>query len=453
MTARTQVRSRSIALFAALAAAVASVTVLMAAPASAAPTVSVSSSLGNARVSLDGPTTVSVSGRGFQSVQGGFGGIYVMFGWVDDPSGGGWRPSNGGVTGVNYLYVPDSESRDNAGYQRFVTFPGSSTAETANGGELAANGTWSFDMVVPGPVFDAQDRSGNVQQVDCRQVTCGLITIGAHGVVNPNNESFTPLTFVSSSGGSGSTDSGGQSSGGGTASGGESATDDAADDGDLVVAASGPATLAVEQTTIIAGRVLGFTGRGFAPGEQVMASIGAGIAGAGPLLAGQFGEIAGAITLPADIRAGSHILRLEGAGSGEVAEVTVSVMADPSTLGTEEPVESAAWSWAFMALVVAATVLAVLIISSLITALVRRRRARSEASSVDQPPLHDDADPDSWQAAPDGVDGTAVLPVTPDAPSEDGSTHGASSPQRTSVMNGDGVGMPRHARSRSVGTP
>lgn len=68
-------------------------------PASAAARVAVDSELGGTQVRADGVTEVSLSGSGFQSVPGGFGGIYVFFGWVEDPSGGSWRPSNGGRTG------------------------------------------------------------------------------------------------------------------------------------------------------------------------------------------------------------------------------------------------------------------------------------------------------------------------------------------------------------------
>lgn len=143
----------------------------------------------------NGESTLQLQGSGFQSVQGGFGGIYVLFGWVDDPSGGSWKPSNGGVTGTNYRYVYDDETNP-AGFQLFVTFPGSSTASAANGGELHADGTWSATLRVPGAVFNTFDRQLNERQVDCTQVTCGIITIGAHGVKNANNESFTPVTWA-----------------------------------------------------------------------------------------------------------------------------------------------------------------------------------------------------------------------------------------------------------------
>src|SRR5690606_12663304 len=108
-------------------------------------------------------------------------------------SGGSWAPSRGGVTGEDYLYVPDSESKDNQGYQRFVAFPGSETEYAANGGEVAADGSWSVSMSIPGPTFAAVDRTGATRTVDCTDVTCGILTIGAHGVTNANNESFTPV--------------------------------------------------------------------------------------------------------------------------------------------------------------------------------------------------------------------------------------------------------------------
>lgn len=166
-------------------------TMLNPTPAEAAPKVSVSGT-----PKADGESTLKLSGSGFQSVEGGFGGIYVLFGWVDDASGG-WRPSKGGVTGSNYRYVYDDETKP-AGYQLFVTFPGSSTAYAANGGEVAANGTWSGTIKVPGEKFTTYDRSQSETQVDCSEVQCGIITIGAHGVDNANNESFTPVDFSAS---------------------------------------------------------------------------------------------------------------------------------------------------------------------------------------------------------------------------------------------------------------
>ncbi|MFJ1763421.1 hypothetical protein ACIOD2_24130 [Amycolatopsis sp. NPDC088138] len=138
-------------------------------------------------------TTLTLRGSGFQSVPKGYGGIYVLFGWVAD---GAWQPSKGGAAGATYRYVPDKESKDNRGFQRFVAFPGSDTASSANGGQLSADGTWSTQLVVPGARFRSTDRDGKVVDVDCLTVRCGLITVGAHGVVNANNETFTPVSFA-----------------------------------------------------------------------------------------------------------------------------------------------------------------------------------------------------------------------------------------------------------------
>ncbi|MFF0714137.1 hypothetical protein ACWEVM_28775 [Streptomyces bauhiniae] len=137
-------------------------------------------------------TRVRLHGAGFQSVKNGFGGVYVLFGTVS----GAWRPSEGGASGADYVYVQDSETKDNHGYQRFVAFPGDPTAYAANGGTVKADGTWDATLVIPGAVFPAKGRDGSVRQVDCRKVRCGVITIGAHGVANAHNETFTPIEFA-----------------------------------------------------------------------------------------------------------------------------------------------------------------------------------------------------------------------------------------------------------------
>lgn len=362
-------------------------------PASAAPRLSISSSAGSGAVaSPDGPTTLRITGKGFQSLANGFGGVYLMFGWVDDPTGGSWRPSRGGKTGSNLLYVPDSEAKDNQGHQRFIAFPGSSTKDAANGGEIAADGTISLSLVVPGPKFTAQDRSGKTTNVDCLQVQCGVITIGAHGVVNADNESFTPISFgkakaatsaqspeprstpaaTASAAAQGANQPAAQPSGTAPATAAPSA---AASEAPVV-----PATLGLSQTTVQAGRVLGFTGQGFDAGEQVVATVGAGLAGVGPLTAGRFGEVAGALTLPADMRAGSHVVTLTAAGSGKTAEANLSVLADPASLTGDtaqvEPV-SDAWRWASLAAGIAAALVLLLIVSSLITGILRRKHRRA----------------------------------------------------------------------------
>lgn len=145
---------------------------------------------------IGGGTVFELNGSGFQSVVGGQGGIYVAFGWVELPEDGKWTPSAGGENGVTYKFAPDDEMADNDGYLKFVTFPGGATEAAANGGVLDEDGTWATEFTVPTPQFESVDREGNPATVDCLEVLCGIVTIGAHNIKNANNESFTPVNFV-----------------------------------------------------------------------------------------------------------------------------------------------------------------------------------------------------------------------------------------------------------------
>lgn len=155
--------------------------------------VSVANDQGQAQALVAGGTTLDVSGTGFQSVVGGQGGIYVAFGWVSD---GDWAPSTGGKNGADYRFAPDKEDADNAGYLKFVSFPGGATAAAANGGVLAEDGTWATELAVPSATFTGTDRDGKEFTVNCQEVQCGVITMGAHNITNANNETFTPVEFV-----------------------------------------------------------------------------------------------------------------------------------------------------------------------------------------------------------------------------------------------------------------
>ncbi|WFR68855.1 hypothetical protein P9139_06220 [Curtobacterium flaccumfaciens] len=186
-------------------------------------------------------TTLRLNGSGFQGIKNGYGGIYVAFGTVS----GTWQPSKGGATGVNYSYVPDDESNP-TGYLDFVAFEGSSTEYAANGGTVdSATGAWSATLKVPGATFQALDRNGNATTVDCRAVQCGIITIGAHGVKNANNESFTPVSVQNLYGaggalaGGGTTATTGRTQAGATGAGGASSAATAPTPG---ATASGKAT-------------------------------------------------------------------------------------------------------------------------------------------------------------------------------------------------------------------
>lgn len=360
-------------------------------PAWAAAAVSVVDASGGTTADPEFATPVTVSGSGFQSIQGGFGGVYALFGWVDDPSGS-WKPSNGGLVGDNYRYVPDQESKDNAGFQRFISFPGSETESAANG-LIAADGSWTVDMVIPAGSFDSQDRSGAVTSVDCLEVQCGVITIGAHGVKNANNETFTPVTFAAP-----------VAAPAATAPGAVDATGAAP----AAPAVSGLARVGYTGASAVAGNALTFTGQGFGPSEQVVATLDDGVVAVGPLTAGLTGEVAGVLPLPADLRAGTHLLSLVGAASGSTAEAEVTVTASaalpaaiPAATSSEVP------PWLYVVMAVAILIALILLLTSLITFIVRataRRRARTAAARAAAP---------SPAANPHGRHGS-----TSDAPTE-----------------------------------
>lgn len=358
---------------------------VVAQPAFAAASVSVSAADGTSTVAADSATSVTVSGSGFQSIQNGFGGVYVLFGWMDDAAGGSWKPSNGGLVGDDYRYVPDTESLDNAGYQKFIAFAGSSTESSAHG-VLAADGSWSVAMVVPGATFESHDRDGNVSEVDCRQVTCGIITIGAHGVKNANNETFTPVSFASAAA---------------AAPVAGAATTEAA------APAAGVVRVGVESSSVAAGTSVVFTGQGFTPGEQIVASLDSGLTAVGPLTAGAQGEVAAALPVPLDIRNGTHLVTLRGAGSGAVAETEITVtggIVDAAATSAETP------PWVLLVLLVSIALSLALVIASIVMAIVRasrRRRARTAAEAA-SPPL---AAPVASSAAPAPGDLTTAIPA------------------------------------------
>jgi hypothetical protein len=322
-------------------------------------------------VSPDGidPTyasTIRVSGTGFQSVKGGHGGLYVFFGTVSP----GWQPSRGGATGKDYFYVPDSEAKDNQGFQRYVAFPDSDTASSANGGVMSASGSWSTQLVVPGAVFKAYDRSGNVRTIDCRKVTCGVITVGAHGVANGNNETFTPLRVASSSQVAPTASATSSATADPSAPSASEAPSDPAQPVPI-----GPASLEVDRASAVAGNVLAFTATGLPPGVQVSAVFDDGAAGAGPFLVGPDGTLAGVITLPAATGAGTHELRLFGIE--EPPSVQFAVVAADAPAGDVSPSSAENDDEVRVAWLFAGAAAVVLLVALVRLAIRMRRRPRA----------------------------------------------------------------------------
>lgn len=124
---------------------------------------------------------VTLTGKGYPVSNAGnvFGGVYILFGWVDK------MPSVEGATAVSdYVYADGQET-----YQWMVNYPGNTTEPNAP--VMDANGNWSAEFTVYGSKFT----SANGVTVDCYQVQCGVFTIGAHGRVNAAAEVFTPVYF------------------------------------------------------------------------------------------------------------------------------------------------------------------------------------------------------------------------------------------------------------------
>lgn len=322
--------------------------VLVPSSAQAASRVNATNEFGTAQADPTYATKLTLRGSGFQSIRNGHGGVYVFFGTTQ----GQWRPSKGGQTGTNYLYVPDSEAKNNQGYQRFIAFPGSDTASSAQG-VIKADGSWSTTITIPGAKFNAVDRNGRPAPVDCLKVTCGIITLGAHGVKNAQNESFTPVRFTKLYD-SAPEEPAADPTGTPTPGTGQPATTPPTTVDNSAV----EATAVVDHETAVVGRVLTFSGSGFTPGEQVTASFDSGKAAVGPLPAGPSGEVGGVLQLPLDLKAGTHTLRLSGAASGKQADVNFPVAADPDAAVTPVAAEDdsdglPAWAgWTFLGVAV-----------------------------------------------------------------------------------------------------
>lgn len=338
------------------------------APAHAQGRVTVTGPDGGAVVDPTYATTLTVRGSGFQAVQGGHGGVYVFFGHVRD----GWRPSQGGRTGEDYFYVPDSESRDNQGFQQFVSFPGSDTSSSAQG-TMSRAGAWSVTLTVPGAVFEAFDRSGGSRSIDCREVTCGVITVGAHGVSNATNETFTPVRVEELYDADEPTAAGEP-----TTVAGAELTEPPTEEGEESAGRrtrSMAAALEVDRESAVAGHVLPFSAVGLASGRQYSLVLDDGVAGAGPFVASADGSLTGVLTLPADLGPGTHVLRLWAGGGAEAPEVSFAVQ--PAAAAVVDPVEPVAGDGRDPGAVLLVAVGALLLALALLrlALLVRGRRA------------------------------------------------------------------------------
>lgn len=173
-------------------------------------------------VSATQPTTVNVFGSNYlvpphAADREVFGGVYVLFGWVQP--GATWGPSNtngnntDGQFGWSYNYSGISRGADTrddgTGHNRFVSFTGGGISGEATEFHMAmdpafpdnSRGSWATTITIPGATYQYLDpRTNSLATVDCRTVQCGIYTIGAHGVKSPTNERFFPITFASGGG-------------------------------------------------------------------------------------------------------------------------------------------------------------------------------------------------------------------------------------------------------------
>ena len=335
------------------------------APAYAGGNVTVDNGGNGAVIDATYSSTLTVSGRGFQSIRGGHGGIYVWFGTVS----GNWRPSKGGTSGVNYRYVPDKETKGNKGFQRYVAFPGSDTAASANGGTMSADGSWRVNLLVPGPTFQAVGRNGTVETVDCRTVTCGVITVGAHGVKNANNESFTPVRVSDLQHGESTTPQGSTQTAPATQTSGQTGQVT----GGVKVAKK--ASLDVDRASALPGRALSFLARGLTPQSQVTVVLDDGVVASGPHLVGADGVVAGVIQLPVELSAGTHELRVFGAGKSPSVKFGVTVQ--PQTVAAPTDDTSARPATAALVFALLAMVAFLVALVAAVLRFVRSRRAQA----------------------------------------------------------------------------
>lgn len=347
------------------------------APANAAARLSASSSLGGATASASGATTFTVSGSGYQAIDGGFGGVYVAFGWV---SGSGWGPSSGGASGRTYDYMPDDQSKSNKGYQAFVAFPGSSTGGEAQA-TMSSSGSFQVSLTVPGPKFTG----AGGKRIDCLTMTCGFFTFGAHGVRNGANEAFTPVSFSGAAAPAEETAPAEQAQpapGGAApvrrqANAGRAAAaqapaaqaapvqndggagEEVAESGDAPAAAPAApvggtssttaALIEVDRKTAKAGGALAFAAAGFWPGEQVYVVFDDGAAALGPVGAGADGEVAGIIPLPSDLEAGTYEIRAAGAASALEATEKFPIRVEITNTSSSSGLKGSL-SWIFLSL-------------------------------------------------------------------------------------------------------
>ncbi len=135
-----------------------------------------------------------------------FGGVYLFFGYVE--AGKKWGPSarnvenTDGQFGATYFYPGEgggADTRTDApddGTTGMISFTDAGESGDATTVHMDDNGNWAAKVKIPGATFSTALPDGGKRDFDCRQVTCGIFTIGAHGKSSATNEKFTPVIFA-----------------------------------------------------------------------------------------------------------------------------------------------------------------------------------------------------------------------------------------------------------------
>lgn len=80
---------------------------------------------------------------------------------------------------------------------RFISFTSGGESGESTDYHMDDDGNWSAPLLIRGPVFRTTVPGEEPKTYDCRELRCGVFTIGAHGKSSATNERFTPVTFAS----------------------------------------------------------------------------------------------------------------------------------------------------------------------------------------------------------------------------------------------------------------
>ncbi|WP_312173843.1 hypothetical protein, partial [Microbacterium sp.] len=108
------------------------------------------------------------------------------------------------------------------------------------------------------------------------------------------------------------------------------------------------------------------------------ASLDGGAVAVGPLTAGNSGEVAGVLPIPADLAAGTHLLTVQGAATGGTVEAEIVVAANALAIAATTTSDGTP-TWLLIVTAIAIVIALALLITSLVVSIVRatrRRRAR-----------------------------------------------------------------------------